>query len=89
MSEIRKYKIHTDTEYCGEWNDYVAYCDDEHYSKMEDIVNMQAYETYHDFRSEDEEEESDDEWYYTIEEWSDPDEEWDWYEVIYDCREEK
>lgn len=85
---IKRYKIHTDTEFCGEWNDYVAWCDEAHYDEMESIVSMRAYDNYNDFRDFDEEQ-SDDEWTYNIDEWEDPDEEWSWYEVIYDCREEK
>jgi len=82
---IKKYLVHTDTEWCGEWMDYSAYCDDEHYDEMEQIVGLQAYDTYHDFRDFDEEE-SDDDYNYTITEFEGDDADFDLYEIIYDCR---
>lgn len=107
----KKFLIHLETNWCGEWQDYTAIAEDE--SNLIDLAGRLAYENFESFDGfnaileelygdPDEEtgeytdEQIDDAaqdegsyYSYEITEWDKPDEEWSWYELIYDCTKDK
>jgi len=107
----KKFLIHLETNWCGEWQDYVAIAESE--TELEGLAGRLAYENFESFDGfnailgelfggpdEDtgeytdeqiEEAEADEESYYSYEitEFSGTEEEWGWYRLIYDCREDK
>lgn len=107
----KKFLIHLETNWCGEWADYVAIAEDE--SELLDLADRLAYENFESFDGfnavcEDmfgdpneetgeytdeqiaEAEQNEGSYYsFEITEWNKEDDEWDWYELIYDCTKDK